>query len=409
MSYEQARNEGRGLVFRKKIVWLGALSLLVMSAMFLAACGSDDDSSSDSGSGSSSSSGETISMLTWDGYQEKEWLNEFTADTGIKVKSTSAGSPAEMFAKVRSNPEQFDVVLPTAGWFPQYVEAGLLEPIDTSKVPAMDDIKLGFPWKDAASVDGELYGVLYNWGNQPLAWLPDKIKGVDLSKYENEEGVIDDWNVLWDPQLKGKVSVFDDPTSVEPMVALSLGFEDPYNLDEQQFEEFRQKLLDLRPQVKRLTTGYDDQTAQLASGEAWIAYLNIISIASTLRKDGTILEVNNTVKQGVPAWSDNYAITSASGADKADAVYELMNYTLSLDWQARFVAETSNSGTLNYEQATSSEAEAQGLTKKILDTTLIPATREGDKFFNSQIFFQPVEDTQARLDVWNEFKLGLGG
>src|SRR5262249_5398544 len=154
--------------------------------------------------------------------------------------------PAEMFSKVKANPSQYDIVLATAGWFPQYAAADLLEPIDQSKVPAMNNIKLGFDWQGAASADGTLYGVLYNWGDQPLAWIPKDVEGLDLSKYENADGQINDWNVLWDPALKGKISLFDDPTSVEPMIPLALGYDDPYNLDDEQFAAFKEKLNELR-------------------------------------------------------------------------------------------------------------------------------------------------------------------
>jgi spermidine/putrescine transport system substrate-binding protein len=384
------------------------LGALLVAIGLLAGCGGGSDSEGSSAASGESGSGESLNVLTWDGYDEPEWLEEFERESGIRVNATNVGSPAEMFSKVKANPGQFDVVLATAGWFPQYVEAGLLEEIDPGRVPNMKEIKLGFPWEEATSVEGKLYGILYNWGDQPLAWIPEGVKGLDLSKYENSRGELDDWNVLWDPALKGKVSVFDDPTSVEPMVPLALGFKNPYNLNEEEFEAFEKKLMELRPQVKRLTTGYDDQTAQLAAGEASIAYLNIISIASALKKDGVALAVNNTVKQGVPAWSDNLAITKEGGANKLDAVYRFINASLEPKWQARFIATSANSGTLNYEQATSPEAKKAGLNQAKLEETLIPATKAGDAFFSKMKFFQPVEDLEKRLNVWNEFKLGLG-
>ncbi|MFN8215515.1 MAG: extracellular solute-binding protein [Solirubrobacterales bacterium] len=400
---------------------LGLLALIALTALVLAACGGGSSSSgggSSEGGGSEtapseesegSGSGETINLLTWEGYHEPEWLEEFEQETGIKVNATNVGSPAEMFSKVKASPEQYDLILNTSGWFPQYVADELLEPIDKSKVTALKNIKLGFPWEEVDSVEGTLYGVLYNWGDQPLAWVPKAIEGLNLKKYENSKGELDNWNVLWDPQLKGKVSIFDDPTSVEPMVPLALGFENPYQLDEEEFEAFENKLFELEPQVKRLTTGFDDQTAALASGEASVAYLNIIAIQSTLHKEGKELEVNHLVKGGVPAWSDNYAITKAGGGNKLAAIYKFINYTEEPAWQARFIGSTANSGTLNYEQATSPEAKQQGLTPEKLEETLIPATKLGDAFWKEMKFFQPVEDLERRLNVWNEFKLGLGG
>jgi spermidine/putrescine-binding protein len=147
----------------------------------------------------------------------------------------------------------------------------------------------------------------------------------------------------------------------------------------------------------------------LAAGEASVAMLNNIASATALKEEGKTLLVNNVTKNGMPAWSDNLAITAESGANKEDAVYKFINRSLEPDWQARFIAKSGNSGTLNYEQATSPEAKKMGLTPEKLEGTLIPATRAGDEFFEAMKFYQPVEDLQRRLEVWNEFKLGIGG
>jgi spermidine/putrescine-binding protein len=411
MNQQQRRGRGSRVSRRRAAKWAGILGLIALFGVILAACGSGGSSTTGSSSGeeASSGSGETINLLTWETYDEPEWLEEFEEETGIKVNSSNVGSPAEMFSKVKANPGQYDIVLNTAGWFPQYVSDGLLEPIDESKVTEMKNIKLGFNWRGSTTVDGKLYGVLYNWGTQPLGWIPEKVKGLNLKKYENSKGELWDWNVLWDPALKGKVSLFDDPTSAEPMVPLALGFKNPYQLDEEEFEAFEKKLFELRPQIKRLTSGFDDQTAQLAAGEASVAMLNNIATATALKEEGKTLLVNNVTKNGMPAWSDNLAITTEGGANKTDAVYKFINKSLTPDWQARFIANSGNSGTLNYEQATSKEAKEQGLTPEKLEGTLIPATRAGKEFFDAMKFYQPVEDLQRRLEVCNEYRLGIGG
>jgi spermidine/putrescine-binding protein len=350
---------------------------------------------------------QTLNILTWETYDNQPWLNQFQKKTGITVHATNVGSPAEMFAKTKANPGQYDIVYATSGWFDNYVKSNLLIPIDESRVKNVKQLKLGFNWRAATSVKGKNYAILYNWGDQPLGWLPKYVPGKsNLSKYKHH-GILDDWNVLWDPQFKGKVSIFDDPTSVEPMIPLALGFKNPYKLNDQQFKAFSKKLLELRPQVKRLTSGFNDQTNQFASGEAIIGYINNVASVVALQKSGHVLAINNIVKQGTPAWSDNMAITRDGGAHKLDAVYEFINYSLSIPWQARFIATSGNSGTLNYAQATSAEARHTGLKSKQLAATLIPATRQGKAFFDKMIFFQSVENLQKRLDLWNKFKLGI--
>jgi spermidine/putrescine-binding protein len=300
-------------------------------------------------------------------------------------------------------------VLNTSGWFDQYVADDLLIAVDESLAPNVTQISEAFPWRDATSVDGTNYGILYNWGDQPLGWNSDQVPGsYDISAYVDDEGTPADWNIFWDPQFAGLVTIFDDPTSVEPMIPLALGFPDPFNLDEQQYEQFEQKLFDLRPQLKRLTSGFTDQVNAFVSGEAVIGYINIIQVQVDATAAGIPLLVNHLVDPGTPAWSDNYAITKEGGANKLDAVYQFINDTLTIPWHARLTAVTANSGVLSYEQATSEEAVAAGLTEDKLAISLIPATQAGEEFFSKMVFYQAVEDLDRRIQTWDEFKLGIG-
>jgi spermidine/putrescine transport system substrate-binding protein len=382
-----------------RLARLMALTLVVLLACIgVAACSSG-------GGGGPSDSDATLNVLTWETYHEQPWLDVFTKDTGIKVNATNVGSPDEMFAKVKANPTQYDLVLATSGWFDNYAKADLLVPIDASKMPA--EPKPGFDWKSSASSGGKQYGVLYNWGDIPLAWLPGSIPDTpEMKKYLDDQDRPNDWNILWDPAFKGKVSVFDDPTSVMPMIPIALGLPDPYHLTDEQFGQVQDKLNALRPKIKRLTSGFNDQTTQFANGEAVIGVLNNIASAAQMKKDGKTLLVNNEVKQGVPAWTDNYSITKG-GAEKLDSVYKFIDYTAAIPWQARFIGTSSNSGALSLEQAKTPEAVNAGLTQEALDATLIPATASGDAFFSKLRFFQPVENLDKRLDMWNQFKLGM--
>jgi spermidine/putrescine-binding protein len=390
---------------RRQVLRRGAVAGagVLVGPGLLAACGDDDDGGGGGGGGGGGSSDE-INILTWEGYHQEPWLQEFTKETGIKVNATSVGSPAEMFAKVKASPGQFDIIYNTAGWFDQYVAEDLIVPIDESKVPNVSEISEAFPWRDATSVDGTNYGILYTWGASPLGWNSDVIPGdFDISRYVNDEGVPDDWNIFWDEQFKGNVTIFDDPTSVEPMIPLAIGIENPYQLTDEQFGQFEQKLFELRPQLKKLTSGFDDQANTLITGEATIGYINHDLVILEANKKGVPIEANHTVHQGVPAWSDNATLTKEGGATKEDAVYEFINASTAVPWQARLVKTTGNSGTLSYDQAID-----EGVTEEELEPTLIPQTRQGDAFFDVLLFFQAPEDLDRRLEVWNEFKLGIG-
>ena len=81
------------------------------------------------GSISAMEASQTLNILTWETYDNQPWLNEFKKKTGITVHATNVGSPAEMFAKTKANPGQYDIVYATSGWFDNYVKSNLLIPI----------------------------------------------------------------------------------------------------------------------------------------------------------------------------------------------------------------------------------------------------------------------------------------
>jgi hypothetical protein len=62
---------------------------------------------------------------------------------------------------------------------------------------------------------------------------------------------------------------------------------------------------------------------------------------------------------------------------------------------------------LSLTQAKSAAAVRAGLTPDALAQTLRPATASGEAFFKSMRFYQPVEDLNKPVDIWNQFKLGI--
>jgi spermidine/putrescine-binding protein len=377
----------------RKGAGIGALA--VVGPGLLAACGDGDEGSSDA---------DTLNVLTWQGYHLTPWLEEFGDKTGITVKASNVSSPAEAFSKVKAAPDQYDVVLVTGGFFDQFVESDLLVPIEDNRIPNIKNVDPAFPYREATSVDGTNYGVLYQWGDQYMGWNVEEIPGsYDLDQYLNEKGEPDDWNIFWDPQLEGKVSMFDDPVSAFPVIPLALGIEDPYNLTDEQFEQVQTKLLELRPQITSLSTGANGQAASFTNGQAQVGYMLNTSVNDLAAEKGVEIGQQHVVRQGVPAWSDNAAITKEGGGNKLDACYEFINEGLSLPWMKRLQLEYVGNTPMSYDTARSA-----GLTDADLSKTLIPLSREGDDFFNKLKFFKTANEEDRRLQMWDEFKLGIG-
>lgn len=338
--------------------------------------------------------GQTLNLFTWASYHEKAWLAEYEKLRGVKINVQLYGSVPDGFAKVQANPDAFDLVLATSGWVENYADAGLIVPLDTSYVANMKNVTNELKWEEATKYKNELYAIVYNWGDEPLCWLPSEMPTPKSS-----------WRSLYEPSVKGKVSLVDDPTTVMPFIPIMLGFEEPYDLNEQQFKEMSEALMELKGQVTHVSASIEDQTTDFASGQVVTGVLYNVSTQVALKKNGIKLE-QKIPDEGAAAWSDNYAMTKA-GEEKAGLVYDFINYTLSVPWQARFAAESSNTGVLTLKEAESPEAVKAGLTKPKLESTLLPYTAGGAEFFEKLHLLKRVPNLEEWLNLWNEFKIGL--
>ena len=122
-----------------------------------------------------SSSGE-VDILMWSDYLPPEFIDAFTAETGITVNYTGIGSNEEIINKMKATSGQgFDIVSPTNNRNLQWEPLELLQPIDMSKVaidkvnPAMAKIgPTGWDFGGKGS-----HWLPHIWGTEGIGWRTD--------------------------------------------------------------------------------------------------------------------------------------------------------------------------------------------------------------------------------------------
>jgi spermidine/putrescine transport system substrate-binding protein len=326
-----------------------------------------------------------ITILTWETYHDDPWIAEYTAKTGVKVNVVRAGSVDEMYAQVRSGSIKADIVYIDTGSVPRYKDAGLVEKLDAAKVPNQSKVSSSMGWQSKLTIDGALWGMPYNWGTQPLMFNRDVV-GSDPTS----------WGALWDPKYKGKVSMFDDAYVTIPMIALHVGAADPFKMTDAEFEACATALRELRPQVGTIARGFDDAATIYAAGDAVIGYCQNVAIVHTLNGKGKNFGYTFPT-EGTPTWIDNAVITPQGNRQE---VYDFINANLDPAWQGRFVTKSLNNGVL-----TADDAKAAGVAEDVLKkTNILDQATPG--FWDKMIVFQPPEDVDRRLALWNDFKAG---
>lgn len=259
-----------------------------------------------------------LNLLAWEGYADSSFVKPFEQQSGCHVTATYVGTNDEFVAKVMGGGADYDLVSPSNDTTQRLIDAGAVEPIDPTKVPAMRDFFPIFQAPPWLSKNGKLYGVPFGWGIVRTIVRADAI-----------EAVPDSLSFLWEPRWKGRLSLWDDVQEIY-MTAHLLGFANTYSLTDEQLAQIKTKLIALKPNVRKFwgTTGEMGTlmaTGEVVAGNSWEP--TIVS----LRKAGIkIVEV--IPKEGRNGWSDSWMILK--GASDNPCVYQWLNWTSSPKAQA---------------------------------------------------------------------------
>lgn len=156
----------------------------------------------------------TLNLYNWGNYTSPELLEKFTAETGITVTVTDYDSNDTALAKIQAGGHGFDLVVPSANYVPIYVELGLIQPLDLSRLPNHGNIAP--EWQNVDWDPGRAHTVPWQWGTTGM--------GVNTSVYGGDINT----SALWlepPPELVGKINVTPEMNDVISMAIMYVGGE----------------------------------------------------------------------------------------------------------------------------------------------------------------------------------------
>lgn len=216
-------------------------------------------------------------------------LEEFEEKYGIHVNQEVYDAPEEMYNKISAGASQYDVIVSIDYLVQRMISEDRLEKIDYSNVPNMDKIESDHLGK-SFDPDNE-YSVPYMSGTIGICYNTD---------YVDEP--IDSWTALWDTKYNKNVLLLDGVRDSLGAALKMLGYSvNTTNQDE--INEARDKLIELKQNGNLLAIGADDNTDKMSRGEAAISIL--------WSGEGLNLEAeNDNIKFVVPKEGANFWIDS---------------------------------------------------------------------------------------------------
>jgi spermidine/putrescine-binding protein len=325
----------------------------------------------------------TLNLLVWEGYADPSFVQAFEEQNHCKISASYMGSSDELVAKLRGGSAgNYDVISPSSDVATSIAAASLAAPLDLAKIPSYNQLSSQLTTSPLVRVNGQVYGVPFMWGPNPIIY--------DTTAFSQAP---DSWSVFWDPKYKGKVSIWDDLSTVY-MAAQVLGFDKPdpsqlYNLSDEQLDAVKKKLLELKPNVRKIWSTGGELTNLFENHEIVIAMgwpLNTADLKKANFPVGEIIPKENTT-----GWIDHLMITA--GSENKDLAYKFLEYMVEGKTQKLVTDKT------HYVPANPQAAQFMSA-----DEVKALHLDDVDNYQKRIFFWQNVSRRVKYNEIWNEVK-----
>ncbi len=338
---------------------------------------------------------QVVNVFNWSDYIGEGVLDDFTAETGIKVVYDVYDTMEMMEAKLLAGSSGYDVIVPTDRNLQRLIKAEVLQKLDESKLP-----NLKHQWEEIRQELGAYdpdtqYSTNYMWGTTGIGYNVGKIE-------ERMPGApVDSWDLIFDPEIIAKfadcgVHLLDAPDDMIPAALHYLGL-NPNSKDSDEIRQAGELLKSIRPHVQKFHSS--EYINGLANGDICLA---VGYSGDVLQARDRAAEAENNVtveysipKEGAMIWLDSFAVPA--DAPHADNAHAFINFMLRPDIAAR------NSNYVYY--ANGSKASQPMLDEEVLtDPAIYPDDDIVAKLYTTSISPPRAQRTITR--VWTEVKTG---
>lgn len=253
-----------------------------------------------------------LTVFDWAGYEDPEFFTAYIEKHGGPPTFSFFADEEEAFQKLRSG-FKADVAHPCSQSVPKWMEAGLLAPLDTSRIDRWADVNEGFREIEAYKKDGEYYFVPLDWGNTGLVYNSEKLTEDQVASLQ----------IFADPSMAGKISLPDNVDDAYALGFLAVGVTDWTEASDEDFNAASAFLRQVHPNV----LSYWDSSSSLAqlmqSGQVEAAWA-WNETAATLSAEGLPIKMKRDATEGASSWVCGY-VKLKDGEGSEDKVYDFIN------------------------------------------------------------------------------------
>jgi putrescine transport system substrate-binding protein len=337
-----------------------------------------------------------VNVYNWSDYIDPAVLDEFTRETGIKVRYDIFDANETLETKLLAGNSGYDVVVPTGYFLERQIEAGVFRKLDKSKLPDLGNVWPVIAKRLAAYDPGNQYAVNYMWGTTGIGYNVKAVK-----ERLGDDAMIDSWDVVFKPEIIAKfkdcgIYMLDSADDMLPAALHYLGL-DPNSTKREDVDRAADLVSKIRPSVRKFHSS--EYINALAGGEiclvvGWSGDIKQAKNRAIEAKNG--VEIGYSIpKEGAQMWFDNIAIPK--DAPHPETAHAFINFLLKPKVAAR------NSNFVAY--ANGNLASQKFIDKAVLeDPGVYPPAKTMDKLYTIQARGPREQRLLNRL--WTRIKTG---
>lgn len=322
-----------------------------------------------------------LNVLTWEGYTDPGFVAAFEEESGCRLTPTYVGSNDEYPAKLAGGGGVYDLVSPSVDTTTILMKAGLVDEIDTSRLERWGELYEKFRNHGGVRYQGGVYGVPFTWGSIPFMYRTDMF-----------DAAPDSIAMLWDdPSLAGKISLWDDKTNIYIVARMLFGTDvDVYDLSDEQLVAVRDKLIELKPAIRKYWSTAGELVSLYAQGEVAISNTWGGYQSALLADEGIEMEEFIPVEKA-DGWADAWQIVK--GTPNEDCAYAWLNFAIGPGGQCGVVGVTGYSGS------------NPAVLRECLDEETFMALNQSDfEYIDSLVLWEEPARVDAYIGTWNAVK-----
>jgi putrescine transport system substrate-binding protein len=274
-----------------------------------------------------------VKVYNWSDYIDETILEEFTAETGIKVVYDVYDSNDILETKLLAGNSGYDVVFPSGNFLSRQIQAGVFQKLDRAKLPNWTHLDPNIMSLVGKYDPGNAHGVVYMWGTTGIAFNETMVK----ERMANAP--VESWSLIFDPNNLQKfadcgIFMLDAPDEMIPAVLNTIG-ENPDTKDPDVIAKAEPVLMKIRPHIRKFHSS--ENINALANGDICLAVMwsgDAGIAASRAEEAGKTFSIEYRIpKEGAQMWFDLMAIPK--DAPSPENAHAFINFLMEPEMIAR--------------------------------------------------------------------------